>query len=130
MAATVFSAIFDRNGHISHHSDYSVIVFEGGAIVAPAIEAMQILKWARSQASRGAGTRNLSAFLDRFENLIARNGCGIGTRGSRMVLSRLVKSMKADSVPMDDWAVPATIEEDEVAAMPPRAPAPPEPKPE
>lgn len=118
MEATVFSSIFDRDGRISRHGEFTIITFQGGAVVAATGEFNNVQAWARTQLSYGSGNRDLMFFLGRFQTLLARSGSGIATRGSRTALSGIVKAMKAFGLPMDSWSVPANLEDSMEVAKP------------
>ena len=67
--------------------------------------------WARSRASLGNPHRDRSAFVDRFDTVLARSGSGIATKGSRPVLAMIVKGMEKNGLQMGDWSVPHNINE-------------------
>lgn len=55
--------------------------------------------------------RDRTSFVDRFETVIARIGSGVRTKGSRGVLQRIVKSMKANALLLEEWSIPHDINE-------------------
>ena len=67
--------------------------------------------WARSRTSLGSALRDQTAFVGRFENLLARSGGGLATRGSRSVLKRILQGMTANGVIISEWSVPPNIDE-------------------
>lgn len=107
---SMLTAAFAGGGRSSRYGDYTVIYLQACAFVTTPIEFQQVQSWARGKNSTGMATRDRMLFVDRFENVLARSGSGIATKGNRSVLSRIVKSMKANGMPMDDWSVPLNLD--------------------
>jgi hypothetical protein len=75
------------------------------------MEFLQAQNWARGRMSSGSASRDRSAFVDHIATVLARNGSGVATKGSRPVLANIVKSMKANAMMMDEWNIPHNLNE-------------------
>ncbi|HSW15166.1 MAG TPA: hypothetical protein VLI06_20120 [Solimonas sp.] len=116
-------SVLSGGGRTSRYGDFVVVTLPAQAFVTTSQEYLQAQTWARARASMGNAQRDRSAFVDRFETVLARNGCGIATKGSRPALARLVKGMKQGGMQIEDWAVPQNINDS--VEIKKRDPAPP-----
>lgn len=103
---TVYNSVTALGGRVARYGDFTVVFMNACAFATTPIELMQHHNWARSRVSCGNAVRDRASFADRFETVIARNGSGLRTRGSRGVLQRMVKSMKANALLMEEWSIP------------------------
>jgi hypothetical protein len=104
-------AAFAGGGRTSRYGDYVVVVLQACAFVTTPMEFMQAQTWARAKRASGRPQQDITTFVDRFETTLARNGCGIATKGNRKVLAGIVKSMKANSMEMEVWNVPQNLDQ-------------------
>ena len=111
MSATVFTSVFAHGGRTSRYGDFTIIHMHNCSFVTTPMECMQMSNWARSRPSSGNPQRDRMSFVERFETVLARVGSGVATRGSRGILARMVKSMKASSLVLEDWQVPRDLNE-------------------
>lgn len=102
---------FSGGGRSTRYADFVVVTLPAGAFVATAMEFQQAQTWARARASMGNAQRDRSAFMDRFETLLARSGSGVATRGNRQALSRLVSGMLQGGLQLEGWSVPTNLNE-------------------
>ncbi|MFA5940423.1 MAG: hypothetical protein WC809_13785 [Sinimarinibacterium sp.] len=109
--ANLLLGAFSGGGRTARYGDFVVVTMSASAFVAPALDYHRVQTWARSRTSLGNAHRDRTAFTDRFETLLARSGCGIATKGSRQVLSRLVKGMEQSGLSITEWAVPQNVHE-------------------
>ena len=112
MSATVFTSVFAHGGRTSRYGDFTIIHMHNCSFVTTPMECMQMSNWARSRPSSGNPQRDRMSFVERFETVLARVGSGVATRGSRGILARMVKSMKASSLMLEDWQVPRDLNQD------------------
>ena len=101
-----------NGGRTSRNGDLVVVTLPAQAFVTTAQEFMQAQQWARSKQSNGIPHRDRTAFIERFETVIGRNGSGIATRGNPKALQRMVHSMEQLGIPLDDWMVPRALDEE------------------
>ena len=106
MTITVLKSVFASGGRAARRGDYTIVYMHGSAFITTAPEFMQQQTWARSRMSTGNPTRDRTMFVDRFETVLARVGCGLASKGNRGVLSRIVKAMKANAMFLEEWAIP------------------------
>lgn len=109
--ANLLLGAFSGGGRTARYGDFVVVTMSAAAFVASALEYQRVQTWARARTSLGNAQRDRVAFTDRFETLLARSGCGIATKGSRQVLSRLVKGMEQNGLSVGEWAVPQNLHE-------------------
>jgi len=109
MSATVFTSLFAGGGGTSRYGDFVIVRMPNASFIATPMEMMQLTNWARARMSSGTPQRDRTSFVDRFEVIIGRIGSAISTRGSRPVLARLVKSMKANGLVIGEWSLPHDI---------------------
>lgn len=98
-------------GRTSRYGDWVVVTLPAMAFATSAQEFQQVQAWARARASLGNVHRDRSFFVARFETVLARNGGGLATRGSRPVLQRLIAGLKQGGLQMDEWSIPHNINE-------------------
>jgi hypothetical protein len=114
---------FSGGGTTARHGDTVIVKFPASTFAASAVDYRRVENWARARLSIGNPQRDRAAFVDRFENVLARSGGGIATRGNRPALRLLIRTLTQAGVLMDQWSVPHNIDESmEVARRPPRAP--------
>lgn len=109
--ANLLLGVFSGGGRTSRYGDFVVVTMSAAAFVATAMEYQRVQTWARARASLGNAQRDRTAFTDRFETLLARSGCGLATKGSRQVLSLIVKGMEQNGLPTNEWSVPQNLNE-------------------
>ncbi|HVT36270.1 MAG TPA: hypothetical protein VHE37_11825 [Nevskiaceae bacterium] len=95
----------------ARYGDFVVITLSNGAFAVTAQDMMMVETWARGRTSFGNAQRDQTAFTDRFDNVLARSGSGIATKGSRPVLARIVAGMMANGIDIKEWSVPHNINE-------------------
>jgi hypothetical protein len=98
-------------GRTSRYGDFIIVTMPSAAFATTAQEYTTVQTWARSRASLGNPHRDRSAFVDRFDTVLARSGSGIATKGSRPVLAMIVKGMEKNGLQIGDWSVPHNINE-------------------
>lgn len=122
MSATVYSSVFAIGGRTVRYGDFTMVYMQGGAFITTPMELTQMQNWARGRMSSGNAARDRTLFVERFETVLARMGCGLSTRGSRPLLARIVKSMIANAVSMEEWSIPHNVNESvEIKPRPPAA---------
>lgn len=102
---------FSGGGRTSRYGDFIVVTLSALAFATTAQEYQQVQTWARARVSLGNPHRDRTAFVDRFGIVLARNGCGVATKGSRPELARIVKGMQQNGLQIGDWAVPHNLNE-------------------
>lgn len=106
MSATVLTSVLQHGGRTSRYGEFTIVHMHGCSFITTPMEYMQMQNWARGRMSTGNPVRDRTSFVDCFETLLARVGSGLATKGNRMILSRIVKAMKSNSVFMEEWSVP------------------------
>jgi len=109
-AATIFTSVFGNGGGTSRYGDYTVVRMSNSSFITTPIEFHQISNWARGRGSSGVAHRDRTAFVERFETVIGRSGSAVATKGNRSTLSRIVKSMKANSMMLTEWSIPRDLD--------------------
>lgn len=109
--ATVLTAAFAQGGRSSRNGDYVIVYLQGCTFVTTAAELLSAQNWARGRVSCGNAVKDRSLFVDRIENVLARNGGGLATRGSRQTLRKIVKDMTANCMILEEWSIPANLHE-------------------
>ena len=128
MSANILTSVFAGGGRTSRYGEYTVVFMHACSFITTPMEFLQAQNWARGRMSSGSPSRDRSAFVDHISTVLARNGSGVATKGSRPVLANIVKSMKANAMMMDEWNIPPNLNESmEIAkkkpVVPPGAPA-------
>lgn len=119
MSATVLMSVLAHGGRTTRYGDFIVVHMHGCSFITTPMEFQQAQMWARARMSSGTPTRDRSAFVDRFETILARIGGGIATKGNRAALARIVKSMTANALQLAEWSIPHNINESvEIARKP------------
>lgn len=108
---TLLAGAMSGGGRLSRQGDLTVVHLHACSFATTAIDLLQAQNWARNRGTRGSPQRDRTAFVERFENLLARNGAGVATRGSRPILQGLVRSMKARGMLMEEWSVPLHLDQ-------------------
>lgn len=111
MAATVSTSVQAHGGRTTRYGEYTIVHMHGCSFITTPMEYLQNSNWARGRQSCGNPSRDRSAFVDRFETVIGRSGSGVATRGNPSALARIVKSMKANSVLLEEWLVPRNLDQ-------------------
>ena len=111
MSATVLTSVFAAGGRTARYGEYTVVYMQGSTFITTPMEFVQMQNWARSRTSSGNPARDRAMFVDRFETVLARLGSGLASKGSRALLSRLVKAMKANAMFLEEWAIPRNLDE-------------------
>ena len=111
MSATILTSVLANGGRTSRYGEFTMVFMHGGGFITTPMEYMQMQNWARGRVSTGNPVRDRTAFVDRFETVLGRIGSGIATKGSRAILSRIVKAMKANAVFLEEWSVPRNLDE-------------------
>ena len=125
MATTVLNSVFATGGRVARYGEFSIVYMHNGAFITTPMELVTHQNWARGRVSSGNAVRDRTAFVDRFETVLARVGSGLATKGSRGLLQRIVKAMIAAAVPMESWAVPLNLNESMEMKKKPAVPVPP-----
>lgn len=108
----------------SRLGDVVVVKFPASTFAASALDFKMVQNWARARLSLGNANRDRSAFVDRFENVLARSGGGVATRGNRPALKYIVRALTQAGTDMLQWSVPHNINDSMEATKRPQAPAP------
>lgn len=111
MSATILTSVLAHGGRTSRYGEFTIVHLHGCSFITMPMEYMQMQNWARGRMSTGNPSRDRTAFVERFETVLARTGGGVATRGNRSVLSRIVKAMKASSVFLEEWSIPRDLNE-------------------
>ncbi len=111
MSATIFTSVFGSGGSTSRYGDFVVVKMSNCSFITTPMEFQQMSTWARGRMSCGTPHRDRSSFVERFETILARSGSGIASKGNRSVLARIVKSMKANSLFLEEWSIPRDLNE-------------------
>lgn len=109
MAGSVFNSAFGSGGGASRYGDFVMVRMQNCAFITTPMEFQTVSAWARGRMSNGNAQRDRTAFVERFETIIGRLGSAVSTRGSRGVLSRILKSMKANALIPGEWSLPHDI---------------------
>jgi hypothetical protein len=102
---------FSGGGATSRYGDTVIVKFPASTFATSAGDFRRVENWARGRLSIGNAERDRAAFTDRFENLLARRGGGLATRGHRPALRQLLTGLTQAGVVMDQWSVPHNIDE-------------------
>ena len=113
---------FSGGGTTSRYGDTVVVKFPASTFATNAGDYKRVESWARGRLSIGNAQRDRTAFTDRFENLLARSGGGLATRGHRPALRLLIAGLTQAGVVMDQWSIPHNINESVEAKRCPRDP--------
>ncbi|MGH8462140.1 MAG: hypothetical protein ACRESS_11070 [Stenotrophobium sp.] len=97
------------HGRVSRNGDFVVVTLQTLSFVIPATEFQQVQQWARSRVSSGMPHRDRADFVNRFETLLARQGCGIASKGSNKMLADIVQKMELAGLSLDEWMIPRGI---------------------
>ena len=125
MAATVYASAFGSGGGTSRYGDFVVVRMQNLSFITTPMELQQVSTWARGRITSGTSQRDRTVFVERFETIIGRIGSAITTRGSRGVLSRIVKGMKANALMIAEWSIPHDLDAGvEIKRKVPAAPVP------
>lgn len=109
MAASIFNSAFGSGGGASRYGDFVMVRMQNCSFITTSMEFQQASVWARGRMSNGNAQRDRTAFVERFETIIGRIGSAVATKGSRAVLARLLKSMKAAALIQGEWSLPHDI---------------------
>jgi len=108
--ATILTSVFAHGGRTGRYGEFTIVYMHGCTFITTPMEFMQQQNWARSRVSSGNPARDRTAFVERFETVLARSGAGVATRGNRSVLSRIAKAMKASSIFLEEWMIPRDLD--------------------
>ncbi len=108
---TLLAGAMSGGGRMSRRGDLTLVHLNSCSFATTAVDLLQAENWARARHSRGNPHRDRMAFVERFETILARNGAGVTTKGSRSILQGIVKSMKANGLQMDEWSIPMNLDE-------------------
>ncbi|MGH8506996.1 MAG: hypothetical protein ACRETM_13720 [Stenotrophobium sp.] len=106
--ASILESVLN-GGRVSRNGDFVVVTLQSLSFVIPATEFQQVQQWARSRVSNGIPHRDRADFVNRFETLLARQGCGIATKGSNKALATIVQKMEQAGLSLDEWMIPRGI---------------------
>ena len=120
MSSTILASVLAGGGRAARYGEYTIVFMTAGAFVTTPMEFTQAQNWARGRVSCGNAVRDRSSFVDHIETVLARVGSGFATKGNRQILSRIVKSMKANAVMMESWSIPHNLDESVEIAKKPR----------
>lgn len=108
---TLLAGAMSGGGRMSRRGDLTLVHLNSCSFATTAVDLLQAENWARARHSRGNPHRDRMAFVERFETILARNGAGVTTKGSRPILQGIVKSMKANGLQMEEWSIPMNLYE-------------------
>lgn len=108
---TLLAGAMCGGGRMSRRGDLTLVHLNSCSFATTAVDLLQAENWARARHSRGNPHRDRMAFVERFETVLARNGAGVATRGSRPILQGIVKSIKANGLQMEEWSIPMNLDE-------------------
>lgn len=111
MTTNVLTAAFAQGGRITRYGDFTVVFLQACTFITTPMEFVVAQNWARGRMSCGNPARDRTAFVDRIDNVLARAGGGLATKGNRQVLAKIVKSMIANAMFMEEWSVPRNLNE-------------------
>lgn len=109
--STIFAGMTAMGCRRARYGDFVIVTLSSSAFAVTAQEISTVESWARGRASLGSEHRDRTAFTDRFENLLARSGSGLASRGSRPVLARIVQGMEQNGIVMSEWSIPHNVNE-------------------
>ena len=109
MELTLLASATGSGCRTARYGDFVIVTLPAAAFATTARELQIAENWARSRSSTGNPQRDRTQFFDRFENLLARNGSGIATKGNNQTLQKLVKQLEANGQQMNEWSVPTTL---------------------
>ncbi len=109
-AATILTSVLAHGGRTGRYGEFTIVYMHGCTFITTPMEFMQMNNWARGRVSCGNPSRDRTTFIEKFETVLARSGGGVATRGNRSVLSRIVKAMKASSLPLEEWMIPRDLD--------------------
>lgn len=110
MAATVYNTLFGTGGRTTRYGEFTVVFMQGCSFITTPMEFTQVGNWARGRVSSGNANRDRTTFVERFETILGRMGSGVASKGSKAALLRIVKSMKANAVFLEEWNVPRDLD--------------------
>lgn len=110
MAITVYNALFANGGRTTRYGEFTVVFMQGCSFITTPMEFTQVGNWARGRVSSGNPNRDRTTFVERFETILGRLGSGVASKGSKASLLRIVKSMKANAVFLEEWNVPRDLD--------------------
>ena len=110
MTATILTSVFAAGGATSRYGDFIIVKMASCWFITTPMEFQQMSNWARGRMSSGTPQRDRMTFVERFETVLARSGSAVATRGNRSMLSRIVKSMKTNSVFLEGWNIPHDLD--------------------
>lgn len=108
---TLLLSAFSGGGSTARHGDFVVVKFPASTFATSASDYQRVQTWARARGSSGSAPRDRTAFVERFETLLARSGGGIATKGSRSALRSNVRGLSLAGLVMGNWSVPHNIDE-------------------
>lgn len=108
---TLLAGAMAGGGRMSRRGDLTLVHLNSCSFATTAVDLLQAENWARARHSRGNPHRDRMAFVERFETVLARNGAGVATKGSRPILQGIVKTMKANGMQMEEWSIPINLDE-------------------
>jgi hypothetical protein len=106
---TLLLSAFAGGSSTSRHGDSVMVRFPASSFAASALEYRRAQLWASGRPSCGNSQRDRTVFTDRFETLLARNGSGLATKGSRAALRGLVQTLTQSGVEMGAWSIPTGL---------------------
>ena len=107
---TLLAGAMSGGGRVTRNGDLTVIYLHACSFATTAGESARAHSWARSKNSFGNAQKDRTAFIERFESVLARNGAGIATKGSMPILQGIVRGMRASGMQMEEWSVPYNID--------------------
>jgi hypothetical protein len=110
MAATILTSVFASGGRTARYGDFTVVFMHGASFITTPMELVMNQNWARGRVSSGNAVKDRTQFVERFETVLGRVGSGIASKGSRGLLARIVKSMKANALFLEEWSIPRDLE--------------------
>jgi hypothetical protein len=125
MSTSIFASVFAGGGGTSRYGEFVVVKIPNCSFITTPLEFQQMSTWARGRMSSGTPHRDRMAFVDRFETVLARIGSGLASKGNRPALARIVKSMKANAMFLEEWSIPRDLDASVEIARKPETPPPP-----
>lgn len=119
---TILLSVFAGGGRTSRFGDCTLVLVPNMAFATTTQEFNMAERWARSRPSTGNAQRDRTLFTDRMETMLARNGCGLATKGSKPTLRTIIGVLKQSGQDIKAWSVPHNINES-MEATPRKKPA-------